>query len=53
MHMPEEGRQHGQAPLDILARAVPPQQRFNCESMAKVVQARSVAVIQSAQSNSP
>jgi hypothetical protein len=40
--MPKICRQHRQASLDILSRAVPTQQGLDGESMAKVVQARSI-----------
>jgi hypothetical protein len=51
MHMTKVSRQHRQAALDILTRSVPTQQGLDSESMPKVVQARSVAVIHPAQSD--
>ena len=42
MDVSQVGRQHWQTSLDILARAVPAQQRLDCKSMTKVVQAGTV-----------
>jgi hypothetical protein len=51
MHMTEVGRQHWQAALNILSRAIPTQQGLDGESMAKVVQAWTVTVMHPAQSD--
>jgi len=51
MNMAEVRGQHRQAPLGILARAVPTQQGLDCESMSKVMQAWAVAVVRSAQAD--
>jgi hypothetical protein len=50
-HVAEVGRQHWQATLDILTAAVPTQQGLDGESMSKIVQTWSVAVIHPAQSD--
>lgn len=51
MGMAQIGRQHRQPSLDILARAVPAQQRLDREAVPKVVQARTVAGGRAAQSD--
>src|SRR5260370_15843565 len=49
--MPEIGRQDWQAPFGVLTIAIPAQQRLDCKSVTKVVQARATAGIYSTQSN--
>ena len=49
MHMPEISRQHWQAPLGVFTRSVPAYQRLNGESMTKIMQPGTMAVIVAAQ----
>ena len=53
MRVAEVGRQDWQTSLRVLAVAVPAQQRLDRESVPKIVQARSAAVVLTTQPNLP